>query len=48
MGVASPPDGSFHRSGHLLIEDVSALTREAGELYDRIIGHDPADMSCAF
>ena len=36
------------RSGYLLIEDVGALMQEAGDLYDRVIVHDPADKSCAF
>ena len=36
------------RSGFLLVEDVGALVQEAGELYDHVVAHDPADMSCTF
>jgi hypothetical protein len=32
----------------LLPEDVDALVREAGGLYDRIMAHDPADPSCRY
>ena len=39
---------SVVRRGYLLKEEVGALMHEAGELYDRVIAHDPADMSCAF
>ena len=34
--------------GFLLPEDVDALVREAGGLYDRIMAHDPADPSCRY
>jgi len=29
-------------------EDVDALVAEAGSLYGRIMGHDPADRSCGY
>jgi hypothetical protein len=32
----------------LLPEDVDPLVAEAGGLYDRILGHDPADQSCRY
>ena len=34
--------------GFLLPEEVEALIREAGELYDRVTTHDPADTSCTY
>jgi hypothetical protein len=34
--------------GFLLPEDVDALVREAGGLYDRVMAHDPADRSCHY
>ena len=34
--------------GFLLPEDVGALVDEAGELYDRIKAHDPAERSCEY
>ncbi len=34
--------------GFLLPEDVDALVAEAGDLYDRIKAHDPADRSCDY
>jgi hypothetical protein len=34
--------------GFLLPEEVDALIREAGELYDRVTTHDPADTSCTY
>jgi Alpha/beta hydrolase domain len=34
--------------GFLLPEEVDALIREAGELYDRVTTHDPADISCTY
>jgi hypothetical protein len=34
--------------GFLLAEEVDALVREAGGLYDRIMAHDPADPSCRY
>jgi hypothetical protein len=34
--------------GFLLPEEVDALVREAGGLYDRIMAHDPADRSCRY
>ena len=36
------------KKGLLLPAEVGALMREAGELYDRIITHDPADTSCTY
>jgi hypothetical protein len=34
--------------GFLLPEDVDALVGEAGDLYDRIMAHDPAERSCEY
>src|SRR5262245_8607052 len=34
--------------GFLLPEDVDALVRDAGGLYDRVMVHDPADRSCQY
>jgi hypothetical protein len=34
--------------GFLLPEDVDALVKEAGGLYDRVMAHDPADRSCQY
>jgi hypothetical protein len=34
--------------GFLMREDIDALVSEAGGLYDRIMAHDPADMSCRY
>jgi hypothetical protein len=34
--------------GFLLPEDVEALVKEAGGLYDRIMAHDPADRTCYY
>jgi hypothetical protein len=34
--------------GFLLPEDIDALVEEAGEFYDRIMAHDPADRSCDY
>ncbi len=45
--IRAAADGAIKR-GFLLPEDANALTREAGELYDRILSHDPADTSCKF
>lgn len=36
------------RSGHLLAEDADAIARDAGRLYDRILAHDPEDMTCTY
>ena len=32
----------------LLLEEVDVLVREAGDLYDRIKAHDPADPGCKY
>jgi hypothetical protein len=34
--------------GLLLPEDVDALVRDGGGLYDRVMAHDPADRSCQY
>jgi hypothetical protein len=34
--------------GFLLTEDVDPLVSEAGGLYDRVMAHDPADLSCGY
>ena len=34
--------------GFLLPEDVDALVRDGGGLYDRVMAHDPADRSCQY
>jgi hypothetical protein len=34
--------------GFLLPEEVDALVSEAGDLYDRIMAHDPTDPSCGY
>ena len=36
------------KRGFLLADDVAAVTREAGDLYDRVMDHDPADGSCTY
>jgi hypothetical protein len=34
--------------GFLLPDDVDALVRDGGSLYDRVMAHDPADRSCQY
>jgi hypothetical protein len=34
--------------GFLLPDDVDALVRDGGGLYDRVMAHDPADRSCQY
>jgi alpha/beta hydrolase family protein len=34
--------------GFLLPEEVDALVSEAGDLYDRIMAHDPTDRTCSY
>ena len=34
--------------GFLQAEETDALVRQAGDLYDRVMAHDPADRSCGY
>jgi hypothetical protein len=34
--------------GFLLPEEIDPLVEDAGDLYDRIVAHDPGDASCAY
>ena len=34
--------------GFLLPEETDDLVRQAGDFYDRIMAHDPADRSCGY
>jgi hypothetical protein len=40
--------GAVVGQGFLLPDDVDALVRDGGGLYDRVVAHDPADRSCQY